>query len=112
MVMDNFKGQVTSKVTALLERHNIHTCLLPPNTTDIMQPMDISVNKSAKAFLKNKFEAWYASEVMKQFNGKEVQDLEEIDFQPIDMSMQVMKEVSAAWLVEPYKYMSGRPVNC
>lgn len=49
VVMDNFKGQVTSKVTALLERHNIHTCLMPPNTMDIMQPMDISVNKSAKA---------------------------------------------------------------
>ena len=109
VVMDNFKGQVTNKVTALLERHNIHACLLPPNTTDIMQPMDISVNKSAKAFLKNKFEAWYASEVMKQFHEKEVQDLEEMDFQPIDMSMQVMKEVGAPWLVELYEYMSENP---
>lgn len=109
VVMDNFKGQVTSKVTALLERHNIHTCLLPPNTTDVMQPMDISVNKSAKAFLKNKFEAWYASEVMKQFKGKEVQDLEGMDFQPIDMSMQVIKEVGAPWLVELYEYMHENP---
>uniref|UniRef100_A0A1X7V7A2 DDE-1 domain-containing protein n=1 Tax=Amphimedon queenslandica TaxID=400682 RepID=A0A1X7V7A2_AMPQE len=74
-----------------------------------MQPMDISVNKSAKAFLKNKFEAWYASEVIKQFHGKEVQDLEEIDFQAIDMNVQVMKEVGAPWLVELYEYMSENP---
>ena len=109
VVMDNFKGQVTSKVTALLECHNIHSCILPSNTTDVMQPMDISVNKPAKAFLKNKFEAWYASEVMKQFHGKEVQDLEEMDFQAIDMSMQVMKDVVALWLVELYEHMSDNP---
>lgn len=34
VIMDNFKGQVTSGVNQLLEAHNIHVCLLPPNTTD------------------------------------------------------------------------------
>ena len=33
-IMDNFKGQVVSSVTDLLEANNIHTCLLPPKTTD------------------------------------------------------------------------------
>ena len=39
VVMDNFKGQVTESVTSLLEDHNIHICLLPANTTDLVQPM-------------------------------------------------------------------------
>ena len=46
VIMDNFKGQVTSVVTSLLEENDIHVCLLLPNTTDRLQPMDIiSVNK-------------------------------------------------------------------
>ena len=45
VIMDNFKG-------------NIHVCLLPPNTTDLLQPMDIAVNKPAKDFLKRNFEEW------------------------------------------------------
>ena len=30
----------------------VHVCLLPPNTTDLLQPMDLSVNKPAKDFLR------------------------------------------------------------
>ena len=43
-IIDNFKGQITEAVTNLLEINNIHVCLLPPNTTDLLQPMDIAVN--------------------------------------------------------------------
>ena len=52
VIMDNFKGQVVDSVTDLLELNNIHVCLLPANTTDKLQPMDIWVNKPAKDFLK------------------------------------------------------------
>ena len=55
VIMDNFKGQITEAMTELLERHRIHTCLSPANATDRLQPMDISVNKPAKSFLKKKF---------------------------------------------------------
>lgn len=51
-IMDNFKGQTTDQVFSLLESHNIHVTLLPPNCTDVLQPMDISVNRPAKAFMK------------------------------------------------------------
>ena len=52
VIMDNFKGQITTSETDLLEMNNIHMCLLPPNTTDLLQPM----NKPAKDFLKRWFE--------------------------------------------------------
>ena len=55
VIMDNFKGQITSTVAELLESNNIHVCLLPPNTTDQLQSMDLSVNKPAKDFLKRCF---------------------------------------------------------
>ena len=48
--MVNFKGQVTPAINELLEANNIQVCLLPPNMNDLLQPMDIAVNKPAKIF--------------------------------------------------------------
>lgn len=107
VIMDNFKGQITSGVNTLLESHNIHVCLLPPNTTDLLQPMDISVNKPAKDFLKRKFEDWYSKEVTKQLQG--VSDIESADIQPVNLSMAAVKELSALWLVEMAGYIAENP---
>ena len=51
IIMDNFKGQVTDNVHSLLEANNIQVALLPANTTDLLQPLAISINKPAKSFL-------------------------------------------------------------
>ena len=108
VVIDNFKGQVTESVTSLLEDHNIHICLLPANTTDLLQPMDISLNKPAKDFLKRQFNQWYTEQVMKQLEGRD-DDLEAAELQPIEMGMPIMKEISAKWLVDMAEYMSDNP---
>ena len=76
--MDNFKGQVTSSVVSLLTDNNILVCYIPPNTTDKLQPMDLTVNKPAKDFLKQKFQEWYPDQILKQLDSspttnKEVQ---------------------------------------
>ena len=55
IIMDNFKGHVTPKMNALPEQHNIHSCLLPPNMTNRLQTMDLSVNKPAMTFLRGEF---------------------------------------------------------
>ena len=48
VIIDNFKGQMTSAVTTLLETNDIHVCPLPPYTTDLLQPMDVSVQASKR----------------------------------------------------------------
>lgn len=96
VIMDNFKGLITNGIDTLLEANDIHVCLLPPNTTDILQPMDISVNKPPKDFLKRKFEAWDSEEVTKQLQGK---DVESVELEPINLSFAAVKEPSAnGWL--------------
>ena len=109
VIMDNFKGQITTSVSSLLEDNNILVTLLPPNTTDLLQPMDISVNKPAKEYLRREFEKWYSEEVMKQLEGKDLENLEEAELEPINMGMPILKEIGAKWLVGMAEYLSDNP---
>ena len=108
-IMDNFKGQITESVSGLLDMHNIHVCLLPPNTTDLLQPMDIAVNKPAKEYLKRQFDQWYSEQVMKQLEGQDIDDLEMVELQPIDLGLPALKEIGAKWLVDMASYVSENP---
>ena len=87
VIMDNFKGQTTSAVNKLLEDNNIQVSLLPANTTDRLQPMDLSVNKHAKAFLKHKFQEWYREQIAKQLEGMSEKDIDNVELQPIDLKL-------------------------
>jgi hypothetical protein len=87
VIIDNFKGQITDSVNSLLEANNI--ALLPANATDLLQPMDIAMNKPPKDFLKRSFEQWYSYEVTKQLEG--VEDLESVEVQPVNMCSAAMK---------------------
>ena len=101
VIMDNFKGQITSSVIELLESNNIHVCLLPANTTNQFQPMDLSVNKPAKDFLKRCFEDWYAEQAISQLDGRE---MESTDLEPVNLGVLVLKELGAKWLVQMAEY--------
>ena len=69
VIIDNFKGQIRRVINALLEYNNIQVCLLPPNTTAVLQPsIDVAVNKLAKDFKKRIFEDWYANEISNRLN--------------------------------------------
>ena len=96
VIMDNFKGQITETVNTQLEENDIHVCLLPANTTDRLQPMDISVNKPAKDF------DWYSNQISQQLeDGTETTGLK-----PVDLSLPVLK---AKWMHEMSQYISDNP---
>ena len=106
VIIDNFKGQMTTQINQLLEENDIHVCPLPPNTTDLLQPMDISVNKLAKDFMKRKFEEWYSNQISKQLEGE---DMETAELTPVDLSMPILKELGAKWWVEMAEYIADNP---
>ena len=97
-IYDVFKGQVTKKVFSILEANNIYTVRVPANCTDRLQPMDLSMNKPAKEFMRRKFQEWYAIEVQKQL------DQGATDITPVDLRMSIMKPLGAKWLVSLYDY--------
>ena len=107
LIMDNFKGQVMPSIFDLLERHNIHTCLLPANTTDLLQPFDVAVNKPAKDFLRRKFQEWYSEQISDQL--QDGQELSSFELDPITLGLPMMKEAVAGWLVEMFQYFQENP---
>ena len=64
--MDNFKGQVTDAIHRLLEENKIFVALLPAKTTDLLQPLDIAMNKPAKNYLRQQFQDWYSKQISDQ----------------------------------------------
>jgi len=52
VILDEFKGRTTSRVLNLLQSRNLFYVIVPPNCTDRLQPLDVSVNRAAKHFLR------------------------------------------------------------
>ena len=56
-----------------VEAHKILVVAVPPSTTDKLQPLDLSVNKAAKIFLRDLFHHWYAELVITVLGSGEPQ---------------------------------------
>ena len=62
--------------------------MVPANCTDVLQPLDISVNKPLKDHLRSKFMAWYSDEVAKAMSsGIQPEDIK------VDTKLAVMKKL-------------------
>ena len=99
-IFDVFKGQQMESVLKLLEENNILVVSVPANCTDRLQPMDLSVNRLVKEFMRGKFRDWYSEQVQQQLSeGKEVT--------PVDLKMSTMKPLGARWLVSLCDYITA-----
>ena len=90
VIFDCFRGQITSDFLEILDKHCLVYATVPPNCTDRLQPMDLSVNKSAKDFLKAEFQQWYANEVLTKLNGTGG-DVDEDNAACVDLSLTKLK---------------------
>ena len=54
-IIDGFKAQCTREVVKLLDHHGIEIVYVPANCTRESQPLDLSVNKPVKDFIRWKF---------------------------------------------------------
>jgi len=94
-----------SALMALLhffESYGIDTVYVPANCTGELQPMDISVNKPVKTFLKDEFQNWYAKEMLTQ--------LGDTNTKPITFPMGRMKPIAAKWIMDAVHYIYTHPV--
>ena len=64
------------------------------------QPLDSTVNREAKRFLKRKFVDWYSYQVSNQLSeGKPLKSVQ------ATLKLSIIKPIHVGWLVEFYNYM-------
>ena len=84
-----------------LEENIILYVTVPPNCTDRLQPLYVSVNRPAKEFLHSKFGEWYAEQVAIQMKDKG-------NITPIDLKLSKIKSIWANWMIQLYDYFKAR----
>ena len=70
--------------------------------TDIFQPLDLIVNRSAKSFFKRKFTEWYSNEIKFQLEtGIKLDDIE------VKLTLTTLKLVHSTRIIEFYSKMTS-----
>ena len=77
--------------------------MMPANCTDRLQPLDISANKSIKAFLHQEFQNWYSDRLCAQLQGGESNP------EPIDLKLSSVKTLGAQWMNIAHDHVKSHP---
>ena len=102
LVADVFKAHWTDAVKKIISDNNGKMVPVPNNMTAYLQPLDLTVNRSCKAFLRNQAQTWYSHQVQSQIE-KGIQP----DKASVDLRISVLKPLHAKWLVQFYDYMQS-----
>ena len=106
-IFDVFRGQRTERFFAALKQQHIEVEFVPANCTDLLQPLDLSINKPFKDQIKSKFVDWYAAQVKKQ-----LEDGVPLEKVKVNTSMSNIKRISANWILSAVDYISNNPCIC
>ena len=63
LILDVFSGQTTTPVMDKLAENRIKYMKVRANMMNLFKPLNLTINKSAKVFMKKKFTEWYSLEV-------------------------------------------------
>ena len=101
LIFDVFHGQTIQRFSESLASSNICVTKVPLNMTHLYQPLDLTVNKFAKDFMKKKFSEWFTMQTDQALaNGQELEDVE------IDYRLLLLKPLHGKWIIDLYNHMS------
>ena len=101
LIFDVFRGQTTGTIFKVLKDHHILVTKVPANMTHLFQSLDLTVNKAAKDYTKEKFSDWFTRQINTGLeNGQELDDIE------IEYQLSVLKLLHTKWLTSFYNYMT------
>ena len=81
---------------------NIELVAVPANMTHFFQPLDLTVNGSAKKLMRKQFITYYSSTVKNQLErGKQLEDIE------VNFRLSAIKPLHAQWLINMYNFFTA-----
>ena len=102
VIMDTFKGQDNDILKEFCSKNRCEVVIVPHNLTNKFQPLDLTVNKAAKAFIQNQYNSWFSDQVARQLkSGKDPTDIK------VSSKLSDLKPLHASWRVDLYKHMQG-----
>ena len=87
VIFDVFKGQCTEEVLKMIDDNHIERVVVPAHCTDQLQPLELSVNKLAKEFLRRKFQEWFADQIAAQLED----GTQQVNTQQVDMRLSITR---------------------
>ena len=100
--MDVFKGQMTTAILNMLKANSIFLTKVPANMTNLYQPLDLTVNKYAKSFMKRMFTEWFALKICEALeSGKAPAEIE------VKMNLSILKLLQGGWIKKLHNEMTS-----
>ena len=82
--------------------NNCEVVIVPQNLTNKFQPLDLSVNKAAKAFISEKYNTWMTNEISRQIKrGIAPPDVK------VSFNLSVIRLLHAKWIVDLHHYLKA-----
>ena len=101
LTWDVFRGQTTDHVAQILDSLNIKVVKVPASMTHFFQPLNVTVNGSAKNFVRKTLVTWYAEEIKKQMDAGVPAESTDVKLKLISL-----KALHASWLIEFYNVIT------
>jgi hypothetical protein len=58
MVYDSFRGHLEESIKTKFHQHNFHLAIIPAGLTSVCQPLDVSINKPFKDYMRKEWYEW------------------------------------------------------
>ena len=94
VIMDIFSEQTIPETLDSYKVYDIYVIHVLADLTKYYQPLDLTVNREAKRFLKRKFVDWYSYQVSNQLSdGKSLESVQ------VPVKLSIIKPIHPGWLV-------------
>ena len=102
LIMNVFTGQMTFDIHAAFNKNQICLVKVPANMIRFQQRPDLTVNRYAKEFMKDKFNSWNTNQVTKQLNERV--KLDEVN---VKLFSSTLNPLHAGWIVDWYNEVTS-----
>ena len=109
LIIDAFSGQMTKAIIDKMAENYIKLVKVTSRITQFFQPLDFTVNGSAREFMKN-----HCSEWNRRCIGQELDNGKDIDSINNQLKMSILKPLHAQWIINLYNCLissEGRKIT-